>query len=127
MSKWKGEALMAKEVNEELATIRKLDPNPIEGLYKWIDRELGIPEGALAGGALHPEDALPVYRDADGKCHATAVLLLPGLLPRLKRPRLIGMVVYRRETGSFVKAIPLRGFQNFWGKEELDGLKEAMR
>jgi hypothetical protein len=120
-------ALMAKEINDEIAAIKKLDPKPTEAIYKWIDSEVGIPENAPGGGASHPVDALPVVCDEEGKCHATAVPFLPILLARLKCPRLVGLVQYRRASGTFLQAIPLRTIQQYWDSESLEALKTAMR
>lgn len=111
-------------MSKEIAEIRKLDVNEEEAMYKWIDREIGIPKAALVGTAIEEVDAFPVYFDtATGTCYATAVCCIRSLLHHLKRPLLCGLVKYDTRTEEFLEAIPLHS----WPQDSIDDLKRVMQ
>jgi hypothetical protein len=98
------------KLNEEYEAIIALDSNPVEALYKWIDKFLGIQQDGF-GGALSPVDALPAYIDMKtARVYCTAIPLLRGLLPALSQPRLCGMAKYEVATGKFLEALLLKGW-----------------
>jgi len=114
----------------EIANIQKLDPNPLEAMNKWIDRELGIPDGARGGGVHSEVDALPVYLDfgrSSRPCYAAPVPLLEALVRKLKQPYLVGLVKFQKKDNAFLGAIPLLGFRQYWEAEAIEVLKRRMR